>query len=169
MTVRKAPIVFGIMALAVAAPAMAFELTSPAFTVNGDIPPKHSCDGANVSPALTWTIPPTGTKELVLTVDDPDAPGGSFAHWVLYRIPARTRELAEGKPVGVPGVNGFGKQGWGGPCPPPGRPHHYVFRLYALDTALSLPAGKSKADVVKAIEGHVLGRPAELGGLYKRR
>ena len=152
-----------------AAPALAFELRSPAFPINGEIPPKYTCDGRNVSPPLTWTIPPAGTKEFALIVDDPDAPRATFVHWVLYRIPLKTRELAEGKPVGMEGLNGFGKRGWGGPCPPPGPPHHYVFKLYAVDTALDLQAGKGKADVLKAIEGHVLGHPAELGGLYKRK
>jgi hypothetical protein len=157
------------LALLAAAPAFAFELTSPAFPVNGDIPRKHTCDAENVSPALTWTIPPTGTRSLVLIVEDPDAPRGTFTHWVLYDIPADTRELAEGKPVGKAGVNDFGKRGWGGPCPPPGPPHHYVFKLFPVDRAVSLPEGKSKADVLKAITGHVIGKPAELGGVYSRK
>jgi Raf kinase inhibitor-like YbhB/YbcL family protein len=155
--------------------AMAFELKSPSFPPGGGIPVEHTCDGRDVSPALRWTSPPPKTKSFALIADDPDAPGGTWVHWVLYAIPAAAGEVAEGVPprdsvagVGVQGANDFGKVGYRGPCPPRGPAHRYFFKLYALDTELSLPAKKSKAELLKALEGHVLGQ-AELMGRYKRK
>jgi Raf kinase inhibitor-like YbhB/YbcL family protein len=154
---------------------MAFELTSSAFTSGGDIPVKHTCDGSNASPPLRWSDPPPNAKGFALIVDDPDAPVGTWVHWVLYRIPASVRELPVGidpqdtaPGTGTQGVNDFGKVGYGGPCPPRGPAHRYFFKLYALDTELTLSARKTKADVLKAVEGHVLGQ-AELMGRYKRK
>ncbi len=154
---------------------MAFELKSPAFSAAGDIPVVHTCDGPDRSPALRWTDPPAGTKEFALIVDDPDAPAGTWVHWVLYGVPAAAREFPEGVAardtvpgVGTQGVNDFRKVGYGGPCPPPGPAHRYSFRLYALNAELKLPPRKTKADLLKAMEGHVLGQ-AELVGRYKRK
>ena len=155
--------------------AMAFELRSPSFPPDGAIPVQHTCDGRDVSPALHWTGPPPKTKSFALIVDDPDAPGGTWVHWVLYAIPAAASEVAESVPprdnvagVGVQGANDFGKVGYGGPCPPRGPAHRYFFKLYALDGELSLPAKKTKAQLLKALEGHVLGQ-ADLVGRYKRK
>ena len=154
---------------------MAFELKSPAFSSGGDIPVKYTCDGADLSPPLSWTDPPAKTKGFALVADDPDAPGGTWVHWVLYGLAAGLRELPEGVPareslpgIGTQGVNDFRKVGYGGPCPPRGPAHRYFFRLYALDIELTLPARKTKAELLKAIEGHRLGQ-AELMGRYKRR
>jgi Raf kinase inhibitor-like YbhB/YbcL family protein len=154
---------------------MAFELSSPAFTAGGDIPVAHTCDGPDVSPPLRWGDPPPPTKSLALVVDDPDAPAGTWVHWVLYGMPATFRALPEGVAarntvagIGTQGLNDFRKVGYGGPCPPRGPAHRYVFTLYALDAALHLPARKTKADLVKAMAGHVLAQ-AELVGRYGRR
>jgi Raf kinase inhibitor-like YbhB/YbcL family protein len=155
--------------------AMAFELQSPAFASGGEIPVKHTCDGPDLSPPLRWTEPPAKTKSFAFVADDPDAPVGTWVHWVLYGVPATLRELPEGVPardtvpgIGTQGVNDFRKVGYGGPCPPRGPAHRYFFKLYALDTELALPPRKTKAEVLKAMEGHVLGE-AELMGRYKRR
>ena len=153
----------------------AFELKSPAFTAEGEIPARHTCDGADVSPPLRWVDSPAGTKAFALIVDDPDAPGGTWVHWVLYEMSPEARELLEGVSsrdtvagIGRQGTNDFKRVGYGGPCPPKGPAHRYVFRLYALDGQTDLPPRKNKADVLKAIEGHVLGQ-AELVGRYQRR
>lgn len=154
--------------------AAAFSLTSPAFTEGGAIPSKYTCDAGqtNPSPALAWKDAPAGTKSFALILHDPDAPlAGGFTHWVLFDIPAATTSLPEGfQPgsVGVSGNSGFRRQGYGGPCPPSGS-HHYHFMLSALDVAsLGLQAGATKADVEKAMEGHVLGK-TELVGTYQRQ
>ncbi|MBI2462418.1 MAG: YbhB/YbcL family Raf kinase inhibitor-like protein [Candidatus Rokubacteria bacterium] len=154
---------------------MAFELRSPAFSSGAEIPVRHTCDGPDLSPPLLWSDPPADTKGFVLIVDDPDAPVGTWVHWVLYGLAAPAHELPEGVParetvpgVGTQGVNDFRKVGYGGPCPPRGPAHRYFFRLYALDTELALPPRKTKAEVLKAIEGHGLGQ-AELMGRYRRR
>ncbi|MFQ5521205.1 MAG: YbhB/YbcL family Raf kinase inhibitor-like protein [Candidatus Methylomirabilia bacterium] len=155
--------------------AMAFELQSPAFSSGGEIPVKHTCDGPDRSPPLRWTEPPAKTNSFALIVDDPDAPVGTWVHWVLYGVGATVRELPEGLAaqntvpgIGTQGVNDFRKIGYGGPCPPRGPAHRYFFKLYALDTELNLPPRKTKAEVLKALEGHVLAQ-AELMGRYKRR
>ena len=152
----------------------AFELTTPAFKSGGDIPRKFTCDGANVSPALTWTEPPAGTKSLVLIADDPDAPAGIWVHWVIYDLPAGFRQLPEGMPRdqelrdgGRQGLTDFGRTGYGGPCPPPGKPHRYFFKLYALDVKLNLKAGATKQEVERAMNGHVLAQ-AQRVGHYRR-
>lgn len=154
--------------------AAAFTLTSPAFTSGGNIPSKYTCDAGaqNPSPALAWREAPAGTKSFALIMHDPDAPiAGGFTHWVLFDIPASTSGLPEGfQPgsAGVSGNSGFRRAGYGGPCPPSGV-HHYHFMLSALDLAtLGLAAGATKADVEKAMQGHVLGT-AELVGLYQRQ
>ena len=153
---------------------MALTLTSPAFSHQTKIPRRYTCEGEDVSPALAWTDPPAGTKGLALINDDPDAPVGTWVHWVIYNIPPTSRGLEEHLPKteklpngAVQGLNDFRRIGYGGPCPPPGRAHRYVFTLSALDTTLSLPAKATKAQLERAMEGHVLVR-AELIGLYQR-
>lgn len=153
---------------------MSFSLQSPSFSSGGEIPKKFTCEGADVSPALQWGEPPAKTQSLALIADDPDAPVGTWTHWVAYDLPASVRQLPEGvaKQAAMPGggaqgVNDFGKTGYGGPCPPPGKPHRYFFKLYALDAKLNLKPGASKQQVERAIEGHTLGK-AELMGTYKR-
>ncbi len=152
----------------------AFELGSSAFKPGGDIPRKFTCDGPDVSPALTWSDPGANARSFALIADDPDAPVGTWVHWVVYNLPAGARKLAEGVPKqeeiqdgGRQGINDFGKAGYGGPCPPPGKPHRYFFKLYALDTTLNLESGATKKDVEQAMKGHILAR-AELMGRYHR-
>jgi Raf kinase inhibitor-like YbhB/YbcL family protein len=154
--------------------AAAFSITSPAFTNDSTIPSKFTCDAGmqNPSPALAWKEAPANTKSFVLIMHDPDAPmAGGFTHWVLFDIPATTMELPEAfQPgsVGVSGNSGFRRPGYGGPCPPSGV-HHYHFMLSALDVpTIGLQAGATKADVEKAMQGHVIGS-AEIVGLYQRQ
>jgi Raf kinase inhibitor-like YbhB/YbcL family protein len=156
-----------------AAPASAFELSTTAFPANGDIPARFTCEDADLSPALSWSHPPPRTGSFTLITEDPDAPGGTFVHWILFDLPATTTSLPEGVPKdgeaagGRQGRNGFGKTGYNGPCPPPGRPHRYFFRLYALDTRLALQPGATKDEVVRAMKGHMLSQ-AELMGRFQR-
>lgn len=150
---------------------MAFTLTTSAFTEGGTIPAKFTCEGANVSPELSWSDAPASTRSYVLIVDDPDAPVGTFTHWVLFDIPADRASLAEGTgTVGVTGKNDFGRAGYGGPCPPRGHgPHRYYFTLYALDSAtLKLKSGAGRREVETALRGHILAQ-AQYLGLYERR
>ena len=154
--------------------AAALSLTSPAFAEGANIPSKFTCDAGQTSPspALAWKDAPAGAKSFVLIVHDPDVPmPGGFTHWVLFDIPATTTELPEGfqaGSVGVSGNTGMRRQGYMGPCPPSGA-HHYHFMLSALDVAsLGLQAGATKADVEKAMEGHVVGK-TELVGVYQRQ
>jgi len=152
--------------------AAAFSLSSPAFKEGGSIPSRFTCDGTDRSPALAWSGAPANTKSFALIMHDPDAPmAGGFTHWVLFDIPATTKQLPEGfQPgsVGVSGTSGFRRPGYGGPCPPSGS-HHYHFMLSALDVpALGLQASATKADVEKAMQGHVVGT-AELVGTYQRK
>jgi len=150
------------------------ELTSSAFAEGAEIPQKYTCDGADPSPPLSWTAPPQGTAGLVLICDDPDAPGGSFVHWVVYNLRPEMRSLPEGVPRtevieggAKQGRNGFRSIGYRGPCPPSGSAHRYFFKLYAVDVDPALGPGATKAEVLKAIEGHVLAE-AEWMGRYKR-
>lgn len=149
---------------------MPFHLTSTAFENGATIPRKFTCDGPDVSPALSWTEPPAGTKGLAIIVDDPDAPSGTWVHWVLYDLPAGTRELPEGVPKDreLPGGarqgrNDFGKIGYNGPCPPKGSLHRYFFKLYALDVRSNLKAGASKSDLEQAMKGHILAQAGIIG------
>ena len=142
---------------------------------NGDmIPPKYTCDGEDVSPPLSWANPPGNTASFSLVADDPDAPMGTWVHWVVFNIPAAARGFAErassGKtlPAGsVEGMNDFRRTAWGGPCPPSGV-HRYFFRLYTLDATLQLRAGATKTQLLDAMKGHILAQ-AELMGKYARR
>jgi Raf kinase inhibitor-like YbhB/YbcL family protein len=151
------------------------QLTSTAFTEGAAIPAKHTCDAKDVSPPLKWTGVPAGAKSLALIVDDPDAPAGTWVHWVLYDLPATTSELAEDVPKSQyvagrakQGLNDFRRLGYGGPCPPHGKPHRYFFKLYALDTVLDLKPGQTKKDLESAMEKHILAQ-AQLMGTYQRR
>lgn len=153
---------------------MTIKVTSSAFEAGGTIPMKFTCDGPDVSPALTWNDPPSGTQSFALIADDPDAPVGTWVHWVLYDLPADARSLPESVPKqeqlhdgARQGRNDFGKIGYGGPCPPPGKPHRYFFKLYALDKKLGLKVGATKTGVEKAMQGHILAQ-AELMGRYSR-
>lgn len=153
---------------------MALQLTTTAFSPGGSIPKKHTCDGADVSPTLSWNEPPAGTHAFALIMDDPDAPVGIWVHWVFYDLPAGTRSLAEGLPKrpelaggGLQGRNDFRKIGYGGPCPPAGAAHRYFFKLYALDSKTGLKPGATKADLERAMKGHILAQ-AEFMGRYQR-
>jgi len=153
---------------------MAFAISSTSFQNGGEIPRQFTCDAADVSPQLSWTDPPAGTKSFALIADDPDAPVGTWTHWVIFDLPAQTTSLQEGvtKVGEVPGGgrqgrNDFRKIGYGGPCPPPGKPHRYFFKFYALDRMLNLKPGASKQEVEQAMQGRILGT-AELMGKYQR-
>jgi len=151
------------------------QLTSAAFAEGAPMPAKHTCDDKNVSPPLKWSGAPPRTKSLVLIADDPDAPMGTWVHWVLYDLPATVIELPENLPKGqyLPngakqGLNDFKHLGYGGPCPPPGKSHRYFFKLYALDASLQLDPGATKKEVERAMEKHVLAQ-GQLMGTYKRK
>ena len=147
---------------------MSIHVTSTAFNEGENIPKEYSCDGENLSPPLAWSDVPQGTQSLVLIVDDPDAPSGTFVHWVVYDLPADLASLPEGASgIGREGVNGFRKSGFGGPCPPRGSTHRYFFKLYALDMVSGLKAGATKAEVEKAMQGHILAQ-GQLVGKYGR-
>ena len=149
---------------------MAILLTSPAFTSGAPIPRKYTCDGNDVSPPLQWSGVPEGTRTLVLIVDDPDAPRGTWSHWVVFGIPPSTTSLPEGGPLpagATAGRNDFRKNAFGGPCPPPGGPHRYFFRLYALDRDVALEPDGSRQDVLDRIRDRVLAQ-GELMGTYSR-
>jgi len=150
------------------------ELKTTAFAPGGVIPNQYTCSGADISPALSWDQAPPRTQSFVLIVDDPDAPARTWVHWVVYNLPATARQLPERVPRGdtvagggKQGVNDFPRDGYGGPCPPPGGPHRYFFRLYALDTVLSLRAPVHRRDVDSAMKGHILAQ-AELMGTFGR-
>lgn len=149
---------------------MAFTLTSPAFKDGDEIPSRFTCDGDNLSPELTWRGAPSQAKASLLIVDDPDAPSGTFTHWILTDIPGTESALAEGRHrIGIAGINGFSKPGYGGPCPPRGHGvHRYFFRLYALRDLMRLKDGITRQAVDKLLPDLSLGH-AELMGRYARR
>jgi len=154
--------------------AHALTLSSAAFKSGQPIPAIHPCEKANVSPPLVWSDAPKGTRSFALLVEDPDAPGGIFAHWILYEIAPDVHELPQGVPPtetgaggGKQGENDFRRMGYGGPCPPPGAPHRYVFRLYALNDVIGLAPGGTRTDLLAAIPGHVLAE-ATLVGTFAR-
>jgi len=153
--------------------AMTFRLTSPAFENGKNVPNEFTCDGTDCSPPLIWTDPPPETETFALIVDDPDAPSGTWVHWVLYNLPATDRGLSEGagKDCKLPngarqGRNDFGELGYNGPCPPPGAPHRYFFKVYALDCKLKLKLGVTKGELERAMKRHVLAK-AELVGRFQ--
>ncbi len=171
-TMRCAIAFMGLAACSATA-ASALELKSAAFSAAGSIPARYTCDAGNVSPPLSWSGVPEGTRTYVLIVEDPDAPSGHFVHWLLYGLPSSTTVLQEdrareGEIDGArQGINDFQRVGYGGPCPPPGKTHRYVFTLYALDAPMKLDAGIDSHKLRKAMRGHVLGQ-AELTGKYQR-
>ena len=144
------------------------KITSSAFQEGGNIPSKFTCDGANVNPPLHIEQVPAQAKSLALIVDDPDAPGGLFIHWLVWGIDPKTTEIAENgvPPNAVQGKNGFGKTGYGGPCPPSGT-HRYYFRVYALDVA-QVQVGSTRADLDRAMQGHIIGQ-GQLMGRYSKK
>ena len=153
---------------------MGIEVTSDAFEDGGMIPAKYTCDGADVSPPLKWEAVPEGTQSIAIICDDPDAPMGTFVHWVLFNLPGQRRELAENFPDDETlangtrqGISDFGRTGYGGPCPPSGT-HRYFFKIYALDTEIELVSIADKAGLLEAMEGHILGE-GQLVGKYKRQ
>jgi Raf kinase inhibitor-like YbhB/YbcL family protein len=147
---------------------MHVELTSAAFGDGEEIPARHTCDGDDVSPPLAWTTPPDGTVSLALCLDDPDAGRYPFTHWLAWGLPAAAGSLGEGEPAAEEGRNDFGAPGYRGPCPPPGKPHRYLFRLYALDAELELGLADRRLSFDAVLEGHVV-ETAELAGVYERR
>ena len=153
---------------------MSFALKTTAFAVGGEIPKKYTCDGADVSPALNWNDAPAGTQSFALIADDPDAPVGTWTHWIIWNIPAKAVGLPEGVPKAEEssdgtrqGTNDFKRLGYGGPCPPVGKPHRYFFKLHALDIKFDVKAGASRNELERAMKGHVLSQ-TELMGKFKR-
>lgn len=151
-----------------------FRIESPDFTEGGDIPRELTCEGADLSPHLKWSSPPPGTKSYLLIAEDPDAPMGTFVHWVVYDLPGDRLELNRGKRKALgdgikEGLNDFGQKGYGGPCPPKGHgPHRYIFVLKALDVpTLNLPDGAKRSELERAVRGHVLAE-ARTTGKFKR-
>lgn len=155
-----------VLLLACSSPTSSMKLSSSAFTT--EIPSMYTCDGENINPPLTISEVPAGTLSLALIVDDPDAPGGTWVHWLVWNIDSTTTEIAENSvPASVTqGTNDFGNAAWGGPCPPSGT-HRYFFKLYALDSKLELSSTAKKADLLDAMQGHIL-QEAELVGNYQR-
>jgi Raf kinase inhibitor-like YbhB/YbcL family protein len=180
----------GLYALAIAAIAAvpawaqtpaAITVTSATLKANETIPKDHTADGKNVSPALMWSGAPAATKQFALVMDDPDVPmPGGFVHWVVYKIPAAAKGLPAELPMDatltapaelagtIQGLSGFRRAGYRGPAPPPGKPHHYTFTVYALDAELALAEGANRADLMKAMEGHIIGQGA-LVAIYERK
>jgi Raf kinase inhibitor-like YbhB/YbcL family protein len=152
-----------------ASPMSTLSISSPAFQQNGRIPPKYTCDDADINPPLAIVNGLPGAKSLALIVDDPDAPRGTWVHWVVWNINPDIREIAEHTvpPGASEGMNDFRKRSYGGPCPPSGT-HRYFFKLYALDTTLALGSGTTKGDLERAMKGHILGQ-TEFIGLYARK
>jgi Raf kinase inhibitor-like YbhB/YbcL family protein len=154
--------------------AMSFALKSTAFANGGEIPRRYTCDGADLSPALSWDDVPAGAQSLALIADDPDAPVGTWTHWIAWNIPAKATLLPEGVPKvealdngARQGRNDFKRIGYGGPCPPPGKPHRYFFKLYALDARLDVKAGAGRNELELAMKPHVLSQTAWMG-TYRR-
>lgn len=155
--------------------AAGLQLKSSAFGSGSPIPSQYTCDGADISPPLAWSDPPLKTGSFVVIAEDPDAPVGTWTHWVLFNIPAGARGLAEGLPKtpSLPdgsryGENSWGRADYGGPCPPGGT-HRYFFKLYALDGMLDLSAGATKDQVTQAMQGHVLAKAEEMGVFSRSR
>lgn len=151
-------------------------LTSTAFTDSRPIPAIHTCTGDDLSPPLAWSGVPVATRSFALIVDDPDAPRGTWVHWLIWNLPADAAELGPGVsaqpelPSGArQGINDSGDIGYGGPCPPPGPPHRYFFRLFALDATLNLPPGVNRSDLEAAMDGHTLGQAALMGTFQRSK
>ena len=150
------------------------EIKSTAFKNNEFIPARYTCQGQDASPKIIWDGVPENAVSLALIMDDPDAPGKTFSHWVIFNIPVKKGSLPEAVSV-MPelpdgtrqGINDFGRFGYGGPCPPPGKPHHYNFSLHALDNRIELPVGTTRSNILDAIKGHIVAQ-AQLTGIYQR-
>ena len=149
-------------------------ISADGFKEGGTIPDEFTCNGKDISPSLSWEGIPAGTKSISLIMDDPDCSEGTFVHWVLYNIPPETRKMPKGIPHNktladgsMQGMTDFGRAGYGGPCPPPGKPHRYYFKVYALDIILVLPPAVSKNQLENAMKGHILAS-GELTGKYQR-
>jgi len=171
--IRTVALVAPLVAL-LAGEGASMEITSPSFPKGGPIPARHTCDGQDISPPLSWSGAPGGTKTFALISDDPDAPAGTWVHWIVWNVPAGTTSLQESVPKkdtlpgGIrQGTTDFRRIGYGGPCPPSGT-HRYFFRLYALDTILELPPSTVRKDLDKAMQGHILAQ-AEWMGTYSRK
>ena len=154
--------------------APALDVSSDAFARDGQIPAVYTCDGTDISPSLSWGHVPQGTASIAILVADPDAPGGTFIHWVAYNIPPGTRGIPAGAPGknvlpagSVQGMNDMGRQGYAGPCPPMGKPHHYHFTVYALDSTINLTGRREGRMLAEALVGHILAQ-GELVGIYRR-
>ena len=173
--VSPAPVAAAILPMRTSgAPARSFALRSPAFGNGGQIPSQYTCGGSDQSPALAWNGVPAAARSLALIADDPDAPRGTWSHWLLWNLPARVTELPGGVPAreqletgARQGTNDFGRLGYGGPCPPPGRPHRYYFHLFALNAALNLNPGAGRGQLERAMKGHVVAE-AHWMGTYGR-
>ena len=168
-------IIFSFLMFTVAVNVFALEIKSPVLAQKGYIPSNYTCDGANISPEISWSDVPDNTQSLVLICDDPDASFNTWIHWVVYNIPAEVKKLEEGLPKtakldngAMQGINDFGEVGFGGPCPPAGKAHRYFFRLYALDAMLKLETAATRKDVEKAMVGHILGE-TNIHGLYQKK
>jgi hypothetical protein len=153
---------------------MGFALECAAFQNGGEIPKRFTCSGADVSPALRWSDVPEGTQALALIADDPDAPDGTWTHWLIWDIPPATTDLPEGSPRKTAldsgahqGVNDFNRIGYGGPCPPAGKPHRYFFRLYALDSKLEVRGGAGRSELERALKLHIIAE-TDCMGTFKR-
>lgn len=149
---------------------MPLKISSPVFSKGATIPTKYTCSGANISPALAWSGIPAAARALALICDDPDAPGGTFTHWLIWNLPVtlagfHDRVLARKsfENGSRQGLNDFGSIGYGGPCPPPGKPHRYFFRLYALDAPLALRPGANRRDLDRSMKGHILDNDEYIG------
>lgn len=149
-------------------------ISAEAFKNGETIPDEYTCEGNDISPALSFDVIPDKSVSLALIMDDPDAPGGTFVHWLLFNISPKTRYLSKGIPktetlsdFSRQGVTDFGEIGYGGPCPPPGKPHRYFFRIYALDKILELMPGASRTQIDNAMKDHIIAK-GELMGIYRR-
>jgi len=144
-----------------------FQLTSAVFKNNGDVPQKYTCDGSDVNPPLSFKNVPAKAKSLVVTVTDPDAPEGTWTHWIVYNVPPNMGDIIENTNPGTEGLSDFGKYAFSGPCPSDEKSHHYIFRAYALNEILDINEGPSISEVEKAIRGHVIAK-TELIGMYQK-
>ena len=152
----------------------ALKVASSSFTAGKSLPIEFTCEGGDYSPALSWSGVPAGAKTISLICEDPDAPGGTWTHWVLFNLPAATTSLAEKTPTSATlpggarqGTNDFHRIGYSGPCPPPGKTHHYIFKVYALDFELDLKSGANRQELLHAISGHVIAQ-GQIIGTYER-
>lgn len=166
--------ILAVLAIFFCSTCFALEIKSSAFNNGAEIETRYSCDADNISPALSWSGAPQGTKNFVLICEDPDSPSKVWSHWVVFNMPASKTGLDEGMPTTgtfddgtVQGINDFGKPGYFGPCPPPTGQHRYFFRIYAIDTTLDLDEGATRDIVLSAISGHILAQ-AEIFGTYQR-